>query len=131
MYRIRNSNLKEEIMQVSRLIVVIFLVGLLSSGCTTTSGSKTGAATSDAMEATPAATKANYEAAMAAAKEAQKKADSVGGEWRDVAKFLSQAELAAESGDYAKAIKLANMAKFQCEAGYKQAISQMDAGPRF
>jgi hypothetical protein len=82
-------------------------------------------------KAAPVATKEGYEMAMAAAKDAKMKADSVGGEWRDVQKFLKQAELAAENGDYATAIKLADKAKFQCEMGYKQAIDQMKAGPRF
>jgi hypothetical protein len=77
------------------------------------------------------ATKEGYKRAMAAAKDAQMKADAVGGEWRDVQKFLDQAELAAENGDYAKAIKLADKAKFQCKMGYKQTIDQMKAGPRF
>lgn len=58
------------------------------------------------------------------AKEAQKKANSVGGEWRDVGKFLKEAEQAAESGDLDKAKKLANKAKTQCEIGYEQAVSQ-------
>jgi hypothetical protein len=110
------------------------LIVLFISACTATGESKpkTSALTVAAGAKTaPPATKESYEMAMAAAKDAQMQAASVGGEWRDVQKFLNQAELAAENGDYAKAVKLADKAKFQCKMGYKQAIDQMNAGPRF
>ena len=115
-------------------IATFMLIVMFTSACTATGDSKpqTPAVTvAAATKPAPAATKGSYEAAMAAAKDAQIKADSVGGEWRDVQKFIKQAELAAENGDYAKAIKLANKAKFQCEMGYKQSIDQMKASPRF
>lgn len=63
-------------------------------------------------------------AAISAAKEAQKKASSVGGEWRDIGKFIKKAEEAAKSGDAKKAMKLANKAKAQAENGYKQAMAE-------
>lgn len=72
--------------------------------------------------------KAEYEAAMAAAQKERKAAAKVGGEWRDIGKFLKQAEAAAAKGDYAKAIKLANKVKFQSKAGQEQATSQANAG---
>ncbi len=69
-------------------------------------------------------------AAIAAAVEALDKARSVEGEWRDARKkILKKAKAAASKGDYKKAIKLANMAKFQGEMGYKQAMDQKNAGP--
>jgi hypothetical protein len=71
---------------------------------------------------------AAYEQALQAAEEAQKKAASVGGEWRDVGKFLKESQAAANAGDYAKATKLANQAKTQSELGYEQAISQEGVG---
>lgn len=58
------------------------------------------------------------------AKVAQKKANSVGGEWRDVGKFLTDAEKAADGGDLDKAMKLAQKAKSQSEIGYEQAVKQ-------
>ncbi len=58
------------------------------------------------------------------AKAAQKKANSVGGEWRDVGKFIKEAEAAANNGDLDKANKLAQKAKSQCEIGHQQAVSQ-------
>lgn len=70
-------------------------------------------------------------AAIAAAKEAQKKAASIGGEWRDIGKFLKKAEEAAKGGDTKKALKLAKKAKFQAEAGYKQAEHQAEAAKDF
>lgn len=72
--------------------------------------------------------KAEFKKAVTAAEEAQKKAASVGGEWRDIGKFLKQAEEAAKEGDYAKAMKLANKARKQGELGYEQAISEKDTG---
>lgn len=73
----------------------------------------------------------DYKAAVAAARAALEKAAEVDGEWRDVDKLLQKAELAAEKGDLGTAIKLANTAQFQSDTGYKQAVSQKDAGPRF
>lgn len=58
-----------------------------------------------------------------------KKAKSVGGEWRDSRKYLKKAAKAAKAGKMEKAKKLAEKAKFEGEMGYKQAISQKDAGP--
>lgn len=72
--------------------------------------------------------KGKYEAAMAAAKQAQQAAAKAGGEWRDIGKFLKQAEEAANKGDYDKAVKLANKAEFQAKAGREQATSQANAG---
>ena len=40
--------------------------------------------------------------------------------WRDTEKFVTQASEAAAAGDDAKAIKLANKARFQAEAAVEQ-----------
>lgn len=61
---------------------------------------------------------------LSVAKAAQKKAGSVGGEWRDVAKFIKEAEQAAADGDFDQAKKLAQKARAQSELGYEQAVSQ-------
>jgi hypothetical protein len=85
----------------------------------------------------PTNVKAQYEAMLADTQAAVKKAASVGGEWRDIRwkkskkKYLPSAIKAAEAGDYEKALKLLDIAKFQAEAGYKQAMAQKNAGPRF
>ncbi len=71
-----------------------------------------------------AAEDAEFAALLDAAKAARKKANSVGGEWRDVGKFLKQAEQAAADGDLEKAKKLAHKIKTQCELGYEQAVAQ-------
>ncbi len=67
---------------------------------------------------------ASFDAAYTAAEEARKKADSVGGEWRDTAKFLKQAKALAEKGEFEAAIKLAKKAEHQGHAGYEQMTSQ-------
>jgi rhodanese-related sulfurtransferase len=71
---------------------------------------------------------AEFAAAVEKAEAAAKKADSVGGEWRDTGKMIKQAKAAAKKGDYDQALKLANTAYRQGELGYKQAMSQKDAG---
>ncbi len=77
------------------------------------------------------ADKSAYMKTFAEAKMWQKKAASVGGEWRDIGKFLKRAEEAAKKGDFETAVKLAEKARFQGKMGYKQALEQKDAGPRF
>ncbi len=62
--------------------------------------------------------------AVAEATAAKKKAASVGGEWRDIGKFLKKAKKAAKKGKMKKAMKLVKKAKWQAEAGYKQAMAQ-------
>lgn len=107
------------------ILTAIVLAVFLSSACTADGGSKASATV------TPSVTMDDYTAALAAAKAAQKKAASVDGEWRDVEKLIKKAELAAEKGDIGTAVKLAEQARFESEVGYKQAIAQKDAGPRF
>lgn len=82
------------------------------------------AGTVQAAEADPAAQAA---AAIEQAEAARKKADSVGGEWRDTAKLIKQAQAAAKEGNHAEAIKLANTAYREGELGHQQALSQKGA----
>ena len=70
---------------------------------------------------------AEAETAIAAAEAARKKADAVGGEWRDTAKMIKDAGEQLKSGQFDAAVKLANKAKQQGELGYAQAISQKGA----
>lgn len=65
----------------------------------------------------------DFEAAYKAADEARKKAASVGGEWRDIGKFLKKSK-EIQAKDPEKAMKLVAKAKFQAEMGYKQAVDQ-------
>ncbi len=62
--------------------------------------------------------------AISTANMARDKARSVDGEWRDIEELLNGAMAALKSGDYAKAISLANEARNQGELGYSQAMSQ-------
>ncbi len=69
-------------------------------------------------------------AAIEAAEASLAKARSVDGEWRDARKkYLKKAKAAAHQADYKTAIKLANIAKFQGDMGYEQALSQQDIKP--
>jgi uncharacterized protein HemY len=76
-------------------------------------------------------------------------AKKVGGEWRDARwtkskavkvkvgeetkkmSYLAAAEAYAKMGDFEKATKYANIARFQGVAGYQQAMDQKNAGPQF
>lgn len=109
-----------------RMAVVIFCAAL-SVGCSYFGGGEEGAKTA-AKTAAPAKTSAaSPEAtqAIAAAKAAISKAKANNWIWRDTEKFLKQAEKAADSGDNAKAIKMANKAKAQAEDAVKQYQQQM------
>lgn len=64
------------------------------------------------------------EDAIADAKEAQKQANSVGGEWRDTGKMIKQAEKLLKEGKAEEAEKLAREAEAQGMLGYMQATSQ-------
>ena len=65
--------------------------------------------------------------AIEAAEASLKKARSVEGEWRDAKKkMVKKAKAAASKGEFEKAIKLANKAKFEGEMGY---MEQKNAGP--
>ena len=74
------------------------------------------------------ADQASYEKAIAGAEESRKKANSVGGEWRDVGKFIAKAKAAAKNGDYAKAVALAETARMHGYLGYRQAVEQQNIG---
>jgi hypothetical protein len=63
-------------------------------------------------------------AAIAAAKDAQKQANSVGGEWRDTGKMIKKAEKLLKEGKTEEAAKLAQEAEAQGMLGYMQATSQ-------
>lgn len=63
-------------------------------------------------------------AAVEAATASQKAAKAVGGEWRDIGKFLKKAEASGAAGDFAKAVKLANKAASQGEMGKAQMEGQ-------
>lgn len=69
--------------------------------------------------------------AIKAAKEAQKKAKSIGFEWRDMGKMIKKAEELAKDGKEKKAIKIANKVAGQLEAIEKQAEAAKTAGPTF
>jgi hypothetical protein len=65
--------------------------------------------------------------ALTAAEAARKQAASVGGEWRDTAQLIKDAEVLAKSGQYDEAIQLANQAERQGQLGYEQALAEKGA----
>ena len=106
-----------------RLAIVsaaVFVMGLSLAGCGSTGGEMAGSG---------GGAKAAVEALIKEAEAALKKADSVGGEWRDSQKAIKQAKAALSKGDLAAAKKSAEQAKFQGEVGYDQATAEKNAKP--
>ncbi len=62
--------------------------------------------------------------AVEAAKTAKKAAATVGGEWRDIGKFLKKAKKLAADGKFDKAVKLAKKAETQGKLGKAQMEGQ-------
>jgi outer membrane murein-binding lipoprotein Lpp len=69
-----------------------------------------------------------YDQAVAKAKAEVKKAKAVDGEWRDIGKFLKQADTAAKAGDMDKAMGLLSKVMFQAKMGQQQAAEQAGVG---
>ena len=76
-------------------------------------------------------TEAAVEKAIDDAKAAMKRADSVGFAWRDTGKMIMAAQAAADKGDMARAMELAEQARKQGESAYQQYLDQRNSGPRF
>ncbi|MEN8106654.1 MAG: hypothetical protein ABFS22_01460 [Pseudomonadota bacterium] len=97
----------------AKLLAIALLSVGISAGCA--DQQKKEAAAEPASKASPEAT-----AAITNAGDAIKMAKTNDWIWRDTEKFLQQAQAAADKGDNAAAIKLANKAKFQAEAAVIQ-----------
>jgi len=105
------------------MIFGALIFALTLSGCSIFEGGSGGSSAADADAATA-------KSAIAAAEAALDKARGVEGEWRDAKKkMVKKAKAAASKGEFEKAIKLANKAKFEGEMGYKQAMDEKNAGP--
>ena len=94
-----------------KLLSAALLSVCLTSGCAEQSTKTEAAASKASPEATAAITNAKDAIAIA------KSNDWV---WRDTESFLSKAQAAADAGDNAMAIKLADKAKFEAEAAVVQ-----------
>jgi len=90
-----------------------------------------GCASAQSGDSQPASATQDPQQAIEEAVQAQKKAASVGSEWRDTQSLIDKAREAAGKGDSTTALKLAAEAKFQGEQGYIQGTSQKDVGPRY
>lgn len=73
----------------------------------------------------------NVAQAIADAKAANKKAKSVGYEWRDTGKIIKKAEAAAKKGDTDKALSLAHAAQTQAVNAYHQYNEQKNVLPHY
>lgn len=93
------------------LAIALFTVGL-NAGCAESPKKDDASAAS---QASPEAT-----TAIANASDAIKMAEANEWIWRDTEMFLKEAQAAADKGDNATAIKLANKAKYQAEAAVIQ-----------
>ena len=116
-------------MQTKYLIGGLVSLGLLLGGCMGTATKESVKADMASMKETASA--ANFESTAAGAKMAieaaelsRAKAAKVGGEWRDTAGMIKEAQAAEKEGDYAKAVTVAKQALEQGELGYEQAMSQ-------
>ncbi|MEN8205795.1 MAG: SoxXA-binding protein [Pseudomonadota bacterium] len=94
-----------------KLLSTALLSLWLTSGCADQSAKSEAAASKASPETTAAIANANDAIAIA------KSNDWI---WRDTEKFLGQAKAAADAGDNAKAIKLADKARFEAESAVKQ-----------
>lgn len=109
-------------MRILAIVCAVLLSLVLLNACES-SGSKSG-------EMAMKGGSSDVEKLIKEADAAIKKAKSVDGEWRDSnSKFLKKAKAALSKGDLDTAKKLAEMAKFQGEMGYQQAMQQKDAKP--
>lgn len=98
-----------KIKQMARPFFIIALVLGLAVGCASTPDESTESSQVTAAQA------------ISAAKEENAKARKMGAEWRDTGKLIKKAEAAMKAGDEAKAIKLADKARFQAVTAQKQA----------
>jgi len=97
-------------------LFALILTGFLATGC---SG-----------YATKTVSANDYNQAVSDAKTAIKKAKVAHYEWRDSGKILKKAAKIAQTGSYAKALKLVNKAKRQGDLALAQSIAQKNAtGP--
>jgi len=94
-----------------KLLSTALLSLWLTSGCADQSTKSASAASEASPEATAAITNANDAIAIA------KSNDWI---WRDTEMFLDQAKAAADAGDNAKAIMLADKAKFEADTAVIQ-----------
>lgn len=76
-----------------------------------------------------AITKDSAAAAITSAETALKKADAVGGSWRDTDKLIKEAKTALEKGELDNATKLAKTAEEEAKLGEQQAMENKGAKP--
>lgn len=114
----------------NRMFIVSIFIAIFTVGCN--SNSTKNEATSMSAERqqeiadSVAKVKKEVDALIKLAESNQKKAKSVGGEWRDIGKFIKKAKKFQTNGQCEKAIKTIQVAISQGEMGYKQAMAQKE-----
>ncbi len=113
-----------------RMFIVSLLTVIFTAGCNsnTTQEESTSMINERQQEITDSVAKVKKEVdgMIKLAESNQKKAKSVGGEWRDIGKFIKQAKKFQSNGQCEKAIKTLQKAIIQGEMGYKQAMAQKE-----
>ncbi len=109
-------------------LAILFAVSTLAlGGCSWSWPWSSSAPASGSADSAP--TKDSVNAAIAAAEAAVKKADAVGGGWRDTEKLVKEAKVAAEKGELDNAAKLAKIALEEAKLGEQQAMDSRGAKP--
>jgi hypothetical protein len=107
------------------LFIAIFTVGC-NSNSTKEESTSMSAERHQEIADTVAKVKKEVDGMIKLAEANQKKAKSVGGEWRDIGKLIKKAKKYQANGQCEKAIKTLQTAIVQGEMGYKQAMAQKD-----
>lgn len=111
-----------------KLAILLAVSALALGGCSWTWPWSSPSATASSASG-GAVTKDSAAAAIAAAEAAIKKADSLGGGWRDTEKLIKGAKAALEKGELDVAMKLAKTAEEEGKLGQQQATENKNAKP--
>ncbi|MFK5893011.1 MAG: hypothetical protein QM504_07295 [Pseudomonadota bacterium] len=106
----------------ARLILVFMF--LVTFGCSSNTSKEELIIISSQLQVNINKVKKEVNALIIKAEVARKKAASVGGEWRDTAKFIKQAKQFQKNGQCEKAIKVIKKAVREAEMGYQQMVKQ-------
>jgi len=109
-----------------KLAILLAVSTLALGGCSWLPWSSS---TPSAASAGGAVTKDSVAATIAAAEAAQKKANALGGEWRDTEKLIKEAKAALEKGELDSAMKLAKTAEDEAKLGELQASENKNVKP--
>ena len=110
-------------------LVILLTVSTLALGGCAWSSWPWSSSQSSTVGINTVATKDSVEAAIASAEAAMKKAEALGGGWRDTEKLVKEAKTALEKGELESAQKLAKTAQEEAKLGEQQAMDNKGAMP--